>query len=146
MVRTLGELVAGGDAADVALRPVADVVAGGLELAFDHRRIVADAVERARADLEHTSLATAFVGPTFTLSQLRGVYESVWDTELDPANFRRSLMAPDQDYVEPTGERAEPGPEGGRPPELFRPTPAWESGSPVKRPRRRSSPRRRSPD
>jgi 8-oxo-dGTP diphosphatase len=138
VVRTLGDLLAGGDAEDVGVFPVSKVIDGDLPLAFEHAQIVADAVDRARADVEHTSLATAFVGPTFTLSQLRTVYESVWDTNLDPANFRRALTA-DVDYVEPTGATAEPGPEGGRPPELFRSTAAWQIGSPVKRPKLRST-------
>ncbi len=37
----------------------------------------------------------------------------------------------------PLGSIAEPGPEGGRPPELYRATESWSAGSPVKRPRRR---------
>lgn len=137
VVRTLGDLLAGGDAADAALWPVADVVHEGLPLAFDHRQIVTDAVQRVGQELEHTSLATAFVGPTFTLSQLRTVYESVWQTPLDPANFRRSLTSADAEFVRPTGIRAEPGPEGGRPPEIYRSTAAWQAGSPVKRPKSR---------
>jgi 8-oxo-dGTP diphosphatase len=135
VVRSVGELLAGSDADEAALWPVADVVNGELELAFDHRRIVTDAVERARTDLEHTSLATAFVGPTFTLSELRTVFESVWETELDPANFRRALAASDEVFVKPIGRRSEPGAAGGRPPELFGATDAWRSGPPVKRPK-----------
>jgi 8-oxo-dGTP diphosphatase len=141
VMRNLGGLLAGGDAADARLWPVTTALHGDLPLAFDHERILRDAVEQARHDLAHTSLATAFVGPTFTLSQLRTVYESVWDTELDPANFRRSLTASDDTYVEPTGERAAPGPEGGRPPELYRATDAWAAGSPVKPPKPRAKSR-----
>ena len=40
-----------------------------------------------------TGLATAFVGTTFTLAELRAVYEAVWDVQLDSANFRRSVAA-----------------------------------------------------
>ena len=58
----VGEVIAGSDADDARLWPVADVVSQ-LELAFDHRRILADAVERAAEQLEQTDLATAFVGP-----------------------------------------------------------------------------------
>jgi 8-oxo-dGTP diphosphatase len=138
VVRSLGELLAGGDAEDVGVFPVAKVMSGELSLAFDHKQIVADALDRARAEVEHTSLATAFVGPTFTLSQLRTVYESVWDTRLDPANFRRALTS-DIEYVVSTGTTAEPGPEGGRPPELFQPSAAWQIGSPIRRPKPRST-------
>ncbi|MEK7426661.1 MAG: NUDIX domain-containing protein [Actinomycetota bacterium] len=137
VVPELGEVVAGGDAINARIWPVAQALHDKTRLAFDHRRILTDAVERARAELEHSSLATAFVAPTFTLSQLRSVYEVVWDTELDPANFRRSLMMGEAPYVEPTGALAAPGPEGGRPPELYRSASTWNSGAPVKRSRRR---------
>lgn len=142
VVRTVGELLAGSDADAAALWPVADVVNAELELAFDHRRIVTDAVERARRDLEHTSLATAFVGPTFTLSELRTVFETVWETPLDPANFRRALSSPEGAYLEQVGRRSKPGAAGGRPPELFEATEAWRSGPPVKRPKPRPRPKR----
>ena len=117
----VGELAAGTDADDARLMPVARVIDGQLPLAFDHQRIVDDAVRYASERLEVGDLATAFVGPTFTLTELKSVYEAVWGEPLDAANFRRSL-APlaDAPYVEPTGERSPPGPEGGRPPELFR--------------------------
>ena len=110
---TVGGVVAGTDAAAAALLPVADVLDGKLELAFDHERIVRDAVERVRIDLEVRGIATAFVGPTFTLAELRAVYEAVWGVELDSANFRRSLLS-DGGWVIPTGRRAQPGSVGGQ--------------------------------
>ena len=73
--------------------PVADALEGKIELAFDHDRIVRDAVERVRVDLELRGIATAFVGATFTLAELRAVYEAVWGVQLDSANFRRSLLS-----------------------------------------------------
>jgi 8-oxo-dGTP diphosphatase len=139
----VGRIEAGTDADDARLWPVADVLDGALELAFDHERILRDAVERAGDELEGSDLATAFLGPTFTLSELQSVYEAIWDDELDTANFRRSLSMspPDADYVVATGERAAAGPKGGRPPELFSAGEAWSDGSPVKRSKRRSSKR-----
>jgi 8-oxo-dGTP diphosphatase len=139
----VGELAAGTDADDARLLPVARVVSGRLPLAFDHERIVDDAVRYASERLEVGDLATAFVGPTFTLTELKGVYEAVWGDPLDAANFRRSL-APQAEaaYVEPTGERSPPGPEGGRPPELFRVSGDWAK-APVKRPRKRPSSKKR---
>jgi 8-oxo-dGTP diphosphatase len=130
-VAEVGALTAGTDTEDAALWPVAEVVDGRHELAFDHRRIVTDAVERAGTDLETSDLATAFVGPEFTLSQLRSVYEAVWATRFDPANFRRSMLS--DRVVEPTGKHAPSSAEGGRPPELFRVSATWMR-SPVNRP------------
>ena len=109
VVRDVGAIVAGTDAAAAALLPVSDVLSGKIELAFDHRRIVRDAIERVRVELELTGIATAFVGTTFTLAELRAVYEAVWGVQLDAANFRRSVVAEDG-WVIPTGRRAQPGP------------------------------------
>lgn len=135
----VGEIIAGTDADDARLFPVADALSGDLDLAFDHDRILRDAVERAGDQLEDSNLATAFVGPTFTLSELQSVYEAVWGDQLDTANFRRSLSMspPEADYVVSTGERAAAGPKGGRPPELFEAGEGWSWGSPVKRPKRK---------
>ena len=88
-------------------------------LAYDHERIVADALERARSKLEYTSLATAFVEEPFTLAELRGVYEAVWGVPVDPANFRRKV-ATTRGFVEPVEGVAQPGPGGGRPAKLYR--------------------------
>ena len=64
-------------------------------------------------------MATAFVGTTFTMAELRTVYEAIWGVQLDAANFRRSILAEDG-WVIPTGRRARPGSSGGRPAELYR--------------------------
>jgi 8-oxo-dGTP diphosphatase len=134
VLRDVGDVVAGSDAAEAMLHPVADVLRGRLELAFDHEQIVRDAVARVQRDLETTGLATAFVGPTFTLSELRAVYEAIWQTQLDGANFRRKLTGEDG-WVVATGRRVVPDSEGGKPPELFRAGAAWKRGAPIRRPR-----------
>ena len=132
VLRDVGSVVAGTDAVVAALVPVADVLNGKVELAFDHLRIVRDAVERVRVELELSGVATAFVGQTFTLAELRAVYEAVWGVQLDAANFRRSIVA-EEGWVIPTGHRAQPGPTGGRPAELYRAGDAWNHGSPIHR-------------
>ena len=132
VLRDVGSVVAGTDAAVAALVPVADVLNGKVELAFDHLRIVRDAVERVRVELELSGVATAFVGQTFTLAELRAVYEAVWGVQLDAANFRRSIVA-EEGWVIPTGRRSQPGPSGGRPAELYRAGDAWSHGSPIHR-------------
>lgn len=132
VVRDVGAIVAGTDAAAAALVPVADVLNGKLDLAFDHLQIVRDAIERVRVELELTGIATAFVGQTFTLAELRAVYEAVWGVQLDAANFRRSVVA-EEGWVIPTGRRVQPGPAGGRPAELYRAGKAWDTGGPIHR-------------
>lgn len=132
VLREVGEVVAGTDAAEAALIPVSDAVNGKVELAFDHASIVRDAVERVRLDLDLTGIATAFLGPTFTLAELRAVYEAAWGVHLDGANFRRSVVTEDG-WVIPTGRRARPGATGGKPAELYRAGRMWRYGSPIRR-------------
>jgi 8-oxo-dGTP diphosphatase len=132
VLREVGDIVARTDAADAALVPVSDVLDGKIDLAFDHARIVRDAVERVRVDLERTGIATAFLGPTFTLAELRAIYEAVWGVRLDAANFRRSVLT-DDGWVIATGRRARPGSAGGKPAELYRAGRMWKHGSPIRR-------------
>ena len=105
----------GGDAAAAAWVPVAAVRPENL--AFDHAQILADGVERARAKLEYTSLATAFCRPELTVSELRRVYEAVWGTPLDPRNFHRKVTSTPGFLVD-TGRTVADGP--GRPATLYR--------------------------
>jgi 8-oxo-dGTP diphosphatase len=132
VLRDVGSVVAGSDAADAALVPASDVLNGELELAFDHLQIVRDAIERVRVELEVSGIATAFVGTTFTMAELRAVYEAIWGVQLDAANFRRSVVS-DDGWVIPTGQHARPGPSGGRPAELYRAGRAWSHGGPIQR-------------
>jgi 8-oxo-dGTP diphosphatase len=133
VLRDVGSVAAGTDAAAAALIPVSDALSGKVDLAFDHSRIVRDAVERVRVDLEQTGIATAFVGPTFTVAELRAVYEAVWGVHLDGANFRRRVVT-EQGWVIPTGRRARPGSTGGKPAELFRAGRMWKQGGPIRHP------------
>jgi 8-oxo-dGTP diphosphatase len=104
---------AGTDAADARWAPVDDLPG----LAFDHDVLLADAVERARAKLEYTPLATAFCGEEFTVAELRRVYEAVWGLPLDPRNFHRKVTGA-AGFLEPTG--ATTTRDGGRPAAVFR--------------------------
>jgi 8-oxo-dGTP diphosphatase len=132
VLREVGGLVASTDAASASLVPVSETLNGRIELAFDHAQIVRDAVERVRVDLDLTGIATAFVGPTFTLAELRAVYEAAWGVHLDGANFRRSVVTEDG-WVIPTGRRARPGAPGGKPAELYRAGRMWRYSSPIRR-------------
>ncbi len=129
----LPQPVAGSDAGAARWLPVDEALAatGTRRLAFDHATILADGVERARAKLEYTSLATRFCPEQFTVTQLREVYEIVWGTRLDPANFHRKITGA-TGFVQPTGERTAGG--RGRPAVLYRAGPTTELHPPVLRP------------
>lgn len=118
---------AGSDARNARWAPV-DQVRGAL--AFDHSTILDDAVERARGRLEFTTLATAFCGQTFTIGDLRNVYEVVWGMPLDPRNFSRKV-ANTEGFVQPTGAKRIP--ETGRPATLYRRGPAHTLSPPLMR-------------
>jgi len=106
---------AGTDAAEAEWRPVDALLKRG-QLAFDHAHILADGVERARAKLEYSNLALAFVNREFTIADLRRVYETVWGRELDAGNFHRKVTGA-AGLVEPTGRLRTQ--ERGRPAELY---------------------------
>ncbi len=106
----------GSDAADAQWFPVVQPV----PLAFDHEQILADGLERARAKLEYTPLATAFVRDPFTVSELREVYETVWGEKLHAGNFHRKVLSV-PGFVESTGDQTETGgPRGGPRAKLYR--------------------------
>ena len=132
VMSNVGTPAASADAAAAALLPVDDALSGGISLAFDHAAIVRDAVERVRTDLELTGTATAFLAPTFTLAELRAVYEGVWNVRFDAANFRKRVLVEDG-WVIPTGKRAQSGAAGGKPAELYRAGRRWKDGSPLRR-------------
>jgi 8-oxo-dGTP diphosphatase len=108
---------AGGDARSARWAPVTELLHDGAALAFDHARILADGVERARSKIEYSSLATAFCPPEFTVGELRRVYEAVWGVALDPRNFHRKVTGT-PGFLVPTGGTTTR--QGGRPAQLFR--------------------------
>ncbi|WP_322748848.1 MULTISPECIES: NUDIX hydrolase [unclassified Frankia] len=113
--------VAGTDATASRWAPVDELLASDDSLAFDHGRILADGVERARAKIEYTPLATAFCPPEFTVADLRQIYETVWGVRLDPRNFHRKVTGT-PGFLLPTGRTTRR--DSGRPAELFRCGPA----------------------
>lgn len=105
----------GDDVADARWWALADL--DGVELAFDHAAVLAVSVDRARSKLEYTTLAVTFLPEEFTVTQLRGVYESVWGTTLDAGNFHRKATRT-EGFLEELDRHA--APTGGRPARLYR--------------------------
>ncbi len=138
----LPEPTAGSDAAEARWVPVASALrsgdvgesgeSGGLgeRLAFDHHRILADGVERARAKLEDSGYAAALCGETFTVADLHAVYESVWGIDLDKANFHRKVTGV-EGFLTATGEVREGA--RGRPARVYRGDPRATLSPPILR-------------
>ncbi|MFE2874811.1 NUDIX domain-containing protein [Streptomyces roseus] len=127
----LPDPVAGTDAADAAWVPAEAILSGAVELAFDHRRIAADGIEKARTKLEFSALATAFCAETFSIAELQQVYEAVWGTQLDTRNFYRKVQAA-KGFIVPAGSG--PRTTGGRPARLYRAGPKTVLSPPLIRP------------
>lgn len=115
-VPDLPEPKAGGDAHEAKITPVKSIQGIANKLAFDHNEILQTGIERARAKLEYTPLGSAFCGEQFTIHDLRKVYEAVWGTRLDPANFHRKVTKT-PGFVLPTAEQARG--ESGRPAQIY---------------------------
>lgn len=58
-------------------------------LAFDHAAILTCAVDRIRGKIDYAPLGFELVPPTFTIPELRSVFEAVKGATYDAANFRR---------------------------------------------------------
>jgi 8-oxo-dGTP diphosphatase len=102
------------DAASVPDRPLAQRPGTSRRLAFDHARVLADGLERARSKLEYTPLATRFAGNEFAIAELRAVYETVWGARLRASNFHRKVLSV-PGFVESTGATTERGGARGGP-------------------------------
>ena len=126
----LPEPTAGSDAAAASWVSVRNALRRPGQLAFDHAQILRDGLDRARAKLEYSTLATLFCPQPFTVAELREVYEAVWGVELDPGNVHRKVTGA-QGFLTETGERTKRA--GGRPAMLYRAGPAEQLHPPILR-------------
>ena len=84
----------------VAGMPVKEVK----ELAFDHKQIVEEALAYIRQYVENTPSSLFTLLPRkFTASQLRALYEVIYDREFDVRNFHKKIAL--MDYVVPLEEK-----------------------------------------
>lgn len=63
------------------------------KLAFDHKTIITDAVDRLRAKVEYSSAPVHLLPKQFTLGELKRVYELLLDEEISKAPFNRRVKA-----------------------------------------------------
>lgn len=125
---------AGDDAAEAHFFPVDDVLGPDFELAFDHGTIIRDGLERVRAKIEYAFVAHHFLDDeTFTMSELRRVYEIVWGMGIIPSNFRRKLQSV-EGLLEEVGEKRTSSIEGGRTSDIYRAGGVVEIFPPLRRP------------
>jgi len=87
------------------------------KMAFDHKQMVRDGLERLRGKLWYSNVAVGLLPRQFTLGQARAVYEAIAGTEYDPGNFARDLKASGL-IEEVPGKRIQAGP--GRPGQAYR--------------------------
>jgi 8-oxo-dGTP diphosphatase len=107
---------AGGDAANAQWTSVAQL--DQVDLAFDHRAIIDTALGRIRGKLGYSDIAFELVPKTFTIAELRSVYEVIDGAPYDPGNFRRRFLRMVEDGIleQAPGKRVT----GARPARVFR--------------------------
>ena len=85
-----------------------DATRPGRPLAFDHAQMLAEAVARLRAKVEHDALPLHLLPDRFTLTELQRACEAITGEPLDKSAFRRRLKAREgRDFVEAPGEFAQ---------------------------------------
>ena len=88
------------------------------ETAFDHGAIVLAGRDRLRAKLSYSNIGFALAPATFTLAELRDVYEAALGYEVSATNLKRILLR--RGAIEAVGQQRAHGPAGGRPAGLYR--------------------------
>ncbi|PHI19364.1 NUDIX hydrolase [Lewinellaceae bacterium SD302] len=62
-------------------------------LAFDHRQIILDALDRLKRSIRTRPVGFELLPPEFTLTDLQQLYEAIWQTELEKRNFRKKILS-----------------------------------------------------
>jgi len=116
---TLAPLVTAGDDADEAKwQSVQEVLESRAALAFDHDQILDTAIKRLRGRIDYSPIAFDLVPETFTVAELRSVYEAIKGAAYDPKTFHRKFRRMLEDGILETA----PGKRGGvgRPSAVYR--------------------------
>ena len=86
------------------------------KLAFDHAKILENALQRLRSKIEYSTVALALLPENFRLSDLQKVYEIILGEAVDKRNFRKRMLS--FDLLETTRHIDTTGPH--RPAQLYR--------------------------
>lgn len=62
-------------------------------MAYDHKEIIAYAIERLKSRIEYTNIVYGLMPKEFTLGELQDVYELILGRKLDKRNFRRKISS-----------------------------------------------------
>lgn len=104
------EVIGGDDAVKAEWFPLNDRP----RLAFDHEEILQKALERLRWKVIYEGLAFRLLNKTFTMAQVKEIYEAVLDRTFDRGNFIKKMTS--LGYVVPLKEKVSAG---GRPATLY---------------------------
>jgi 8-oxo-dGTP diphosphatase len=74
---------------DAHWRPVSDIP----DLVFDHREMVDKALKRLRRRARIQPIGFELLPEKFTMPQLQGLYEAIYQKELDKRNFCKKLLS-----------------------------------------------------
>ncbi|MBN2262001.1 MAG: NUDIX hydrolase [Prolixibacteraceae bacterium] len=64
-------------------------------LIFDHADIVDKSLRRLKRKAKNQPIGFELLPDHFTITQLRNLYEAIYQSKLDPANFRRKILSMD---------------------------------------------------
>lgn len=85
------------------------------ELAYDHREIIAKAVDRLKSKLAYSTISYSLLPKEFSLSELQTVYEVILARHLDKRNFRKKILS--LGLIRSTGKKRRG--DANRPAELY---------------------------
>ncbi len=62
-------------------------------MAYDHKDIVATALDRLQTKAKYTTIVAQFMPKEFTLTELEQTYELILDKSIDKRNFRKKILS-----------------------------------------------------
>lgn len=86
-------------------------------LAFDHKQIIRQAVERLQSKIRYQPIGFELLDKKFPFSDLEKLYAALLDKEINRRNFSKKILS--FDFLEETGELSKPDGKG-RPSKMYR--------------------------